>query len=451
MQTNDIVKVAGKEYRIEGSLGAGGQGAIYLVTCLQDNAKYALKKLQDKDAKRLKNKVENIKDHVNKTLDGYFSRISAPFGINHVIPNSFQVDMKNSDTCYIMERVGGKSLSDMLADGTIRAMSMEAKLKLAYRIAKAIDILHSDGYCYTDISWSNFMWDEQNDVLNVIDCENMTSSAGIREGKCFLVGTGFFIAPEVAFGQATVGYATDRYALAVLIFRLLLDNVLQSPYHGEVMCAASPACMNMVDVAEWENEGFLERGWRYYVFDPDHRENGIDNLCKNSKNQANREFRQELDRITKTWESVDPRLKALFLQCFADPFATQKRPTVSVWVKVLKDVLENPQGHAGVPVPSLPALRKKATLTSSNGDHICFGEDEHVLLASELGMAGNKIGVLRKTEGGYTFESAMLCVVDILGADNKKRTSLGKGKTAVLSSGDKICPGNCRIMITLTY
>ena len=187
MNTNDRINVRNITYEVLGEIGAGGQGAVWRVRNTADSKIYALKIINEKDPNRRANKVANIQRLVNEKVDKKLEEAvasGAVQGINHACPLGYYVDPVAHTTGYIMELAKGKTLNKMLIEGIIEKMTIKHKLHLLKRVAASIDVLHSIGYCYTDINWGNFMWDEQSDTLTVIDCENMACRADILSGKC---------------------------------------------------------------------------------------------------------------------------------------------------------------------------------------------------------------------------------------------------------------------------
>ena len=339
MNPGDKIIAANKQYTVKKKLGAGGQGSVYLVKD-GNGETFALKLIVDKDHRRRDNKINNISQLVNKKADKKFDDAvkNRKIGyIHHVCPMATYMDVK--DFGYLMECAKGETVNSMLIDHEIEKMSLQEKGEMLKAIAESIDILHSSGYCYTDINWGNFMWDKASKNVYVIDCENMASTYDINSGKCnFLKGTGFFIAPEVAFNNKNVSYYTDRYALATFIFRIFLNNYLSSAYDGIAMNSAPYACANMYDVAENENEGDLDKSWRKFVFDPKDHSNAVDDLCKNSKHPDNVARRKKIEAAIKIWKTLDDRLKNLFYKAFSDPFDEKSRPTASAWANTLGEI-----------------------------------------------------------------------------------------------------------------
>lgn len=190
-------------YEVISPIGAGGQGAVYKVKNLSDQKLYALKVLVDKNEAKKDMKRRNIITLISENFDQASAKAGEPDKINHTFP--IAACLYQGETLYIMELASGKTLDHMINEdnGIIQKMSMNDKLKLIRQIALSIRIINKSGGCYTDINWGNFIFDSVSGWLYVVDCENVASNADIQDGRfSFVLGTGFFMAPEVAFGLA---------------------------------------------------------------------------------------------------------------------------------------------------------------------------------------------------------------------------------------------------------
>lgn len=402
MQINETIKIGNNNYIVLEQCGEGGQGAVWKVKEAATGKIWALKILSEKNADRRRNKINNIHSIINEKLDERLRNADAQFGINHVFPIAKYNNSLTGDTGYLMEFVSGKQLGRMLADGTVSGMNLEGKLKLLVKVARAVDMLHAIGYCYTDISFGNFMYNEASDTLAVIDCENISSKANIQNGKCaFLKGTGFFVAPEVAFNDKKTSYATDRYALATLIFCFITENGIPSPYHGVAMYSAVPACADMLEVAEYEEEEEIDKNWRHFVFDKNNRSNGLDNLVKNSKNPENQKLRRKVERVMAIWKTLPAELKELFHKAFDDPFGESSRPIASLWVRVMEGVLNG--AHNAPAVAAQNANNCPAPAAANNGHNAPAVAANNVQPAVAVQHANNK-PVAAAYSGAYAAE-----------------------------------------------
>lgn len=371
MNMNEIIDIKKESYQIIDRVGSGGQGAVWKAKRLSDGKIFALKIIEENDSNRRREKIHNIQKLINEKLDEKTEAPGKRQQVNHVFPLCYFVDRNTNETGYIMDYVAGETLNKMLMTGKIKKLSIERKLELVKKIATSIRILHDFGYCYTDINWGNFMWNEKDQIMYVIDCENVASRTEINEGKCaFLKGTGFFMAPEVAFGMEKAADNADRYALATLVFRILTNNVLQSAYHGKAMYSAVPACLSMDQVKEYEDEDDIDKNWRIFIFDKTNKSNSIEDIFRNSTTPERKAFRKELDWVIETWKKIDERIKELFYKAFTDPFNYKNRPSASMWVSVIDEVLGNKKTRTMKNnSQSMPAKKSGATVAKpSNGN-----------------------------------------------------------------------------------
>lgn len=498
MNVNDKVNLNGEQFTVVALIGEGGQGSVWRVKSLKDGKEYALKLISESDNNRKIAKVNNIRKIVKERLEAKTAAPCLQRGLDLVFPIVYGT--VDGETVYLMQIASGKTLNKMLLNGEFDVMTLQKKLKIAKKIASAIDVLHTVGYCYTDINWGNFMYDENRDVMAVIDCENVACTADIESGRCaFLKGTGFFIAPEVAFNNAKAARNSDLYALPSIIFRIITNNTLSSAYHGAVMYSQRPMPLNMTEVADNVDEGDLDDGWKVFVFDENNKINGIETVAKNNKNPENIKFRKRLDEVEKVWKSLDGKIKDMFYRAFSDPFAINSRPSASLWVRAIDEVLnpsptKNNQGQAvrNAPVTSAPRSpqpvggekkkqpapffggsskpaqsvadkyppfvpigqneRVKTGKTLTEADKPCIvGADGNVygiagddvtLNGADVGMPNRKeIGFLKKVTLGYEFTSLLSANVQILGADGKTVVkTLSKGQKSVVESGFTIKP-----------
>jgi serine/threonine-protein kinase len=127
----------------------------------------------------------------------------------------------------VMEHLAGGTVADALRVG---AYDREIALRWVHEAAAALDYAHGRGVIHRDIKPPNLLLDG-NRVLHVADFgiarvgaeETITS-----HGQMF--GTAAYISPEQALGRPATE-ASDRYALAVVAFELLVGERLFSSGH----------------------------------------------------------------------------------------------------------------------------------------------------------------------------------------------------------------------------
>jgi len=99
--------------------------------------------------------------------------------------------------------------------------SLLTRLQIAVRLARAVRRLHMAGLAHADLSNKNVLIDPKGGDACIIDIDSLVVP-GIAPPA--VLGTPGYIAPEVMAGRAQPGIATDRHALAVLLYELLLQR-----------------------------------------------------------------------------------------------------------------------------------------------------------------------------------------------------------------------------------
>jgi len=147
---------------------------------------------------------------------------------------------------YLMPRVQGRTLvhwfNPRLRSQQLSKPLSPAEVKLySYRIARnlaaVVEALHDKGYVIGDLNESNVLVNEQA-LVSVIDTDSFQVSAIERSGDMILVfpcpvGKPEYTAPELQgrpFASQMRQADHDRFALAVLLFQILLDG--NHPYRG---------------------------------------------------------------------------------------------------------------------------------------------------------------------------------------------------------------------------
>ena len=497
MKVGDKFTIGHESFTVIKDFGGGGQGSVVCVKSDQSGLEYAAKMLNEQNQNVKSNKVTNIQRLIAEHMDEKLSRVSASYGINHALPLKMIPNL--GEPAYLMEVGLGKSISKMIKENQISSLSLNEKYTILAKIARSIDMLHNVGFVYTDINWGNFMWDSKTETLTVIDCENVTNTADINSGRClFLLGTDFFMAPEVGFKKEHVSYFSDRFAYAAFAFRIMTDVCFESPYHGKVMYEAESRPFNMEDLGYIEADGDIEPGWRHFIFDPDYKDNSTETVGLHSKNPATQELRRKLDRGEKVWKGLDPSLKEMFIKAFKDPFNMKDRPTLSMWAKAFENLqngknigilqgnqntqnpVNQPQNsqpiNSAKPVPPSPSNSNKQggkkpwekykSFVPAGGNNqestpkpstppvalppppyllcedkvVSILEGENLIMGDSLGLSAKALGSLMKDGEDYTFISSVIYNIYLYEneTDASPKAVLSSGSSTLLKDGNAL-------------
>ena len=99
--------------------------------------------------------------------------------------------------------------------------SLLTRLQIAVRLTRAVRRLHMAGLAHADLSNKNVLVDPKGGEACIIDIDSLVVP-GIAPPS--VLGTPGYIAPEVLANKAQPSIATDKHALAVLLYELLLQR-----------------------------------------------------------------------------------------------------------------------------------------------------------------------------------------------------------------------------------
>ena len=197
---------------IQGKLGEGGQGTVYLAEV--DGRDCALKwyhrkiKNGDKFYRNLANNIDTGSPCELFVWPKYLSRVD-----------------EDGEYGYVMDLVPPryKSFSDFLLTKE-KFASITVVVTAALNITHAFRELHRKGFSYQDLNDGNFFIDPKTGDVLICDTDNVApygDSLGIA-------GKARYMAPEVVRSIKAPDVMTDRFSLSVILFRLLfLDHPLE--------------------------------------------------------------------------------------------------------------------------------------------------------------------------------------------------------------------------------
>lgn len=146
---------------------------------------------------------------------------------------------------FLMPRVDGKvfrtALSYLSPDSRVKELGGAFNWKYLYtaaiNIASSVGALHERGYCIGDLNESNLLI-APSALITIIDCDSfqVPDPATGKVYRC-LVGKPEYTAPELQgrFGEIDRTLATDRFALGVLLFQLLMEGTHPYQSRGEAV------------------------------------------------------------------------------------------------------------------------------------------------------------------------------------------------------------------------
>ncbi len=300
----------GGKATVAGVIGSGGQGTVYLVD--YNGMKWALKWYdisKMKDPAAFKNNIKkNISDGApsNKFLWPRYLTKDMPDGtfgyLMELKPESFDsfVDILNTYRLRV-DPLTGRAVKE-----PVRFTDLKAMVTAVINIANAFRQLHRAGKSYQDLNDGGFFINVDTGAVLVCDCDNIAP-----DGANFGIGgKPGYMAPEIVRGLAKPDVQTDKYSLAVVLFKLLFRG---DPMEGEKVI--KDVCLT--EAAELKHYG----AEAVFVYDPD--------------NTTNRPVRGIHDNVIKFWRMYPDYIKDAFIQSFTagltDP---NKRIIENEWQKL---------------------------------------------------------------------------------------------------------------------
>ncbi len=285
----------GGEAEVTQLLGQGGQGAVYRAS--YRGRDYALKmyfpnKVKDPEAFR-----ENLRQLCEQgDASGAFLM---PQLLTEQTPDGFG---------YLMELIppGYVPFSDIL-NARAKFSGLYSVVNAAIRITAAFRELHNSGRSYQDLNDGGFFIRPTDGSVLICDCDNI-APYGEHLG---IAGKPGYMAPEIVRGERAPDKLTDRWSLAVVLFRLLLRG---DPLEGRRVL--NSVCLT--EEAERRHYGFEP----VFVYDPE--------------NDTNRPVRGVHNNIIRFWRIMPDYIREAFTQSFTTGlFQPEKRLIEKQWLDLL--------------------------------------------------------------------------------------------------------------------
>lgn len=294
LKTSETIPLlgSGQSVKILNYIAEGGQGEVYKVAF--NGSEYALKwysKIVPSDA-FYANLAHNIKIG---PPEEYFLW---PQAITEKVKGRFGYIMRLRPTGY-------KEYGEFLL-GNARFKSWDLLFKAALNIVESYFALHSMGYSYQDLNEGSFFINPDNGDVLICDNDNVApfgENLGVK-------GMPKYMAPEVVLNKSRPNTHTDRFSLAVILFRLFyIDHPLEGKYTIQFPLTDAIGA-----------QLFGERP--IFVYDPN--------------NEMNRPDPEAHTNVIERWPMFPPDLTAAFTKAFTKGLKdVNSRITEQQWLEVL--------------------------------------------------------------------------------------------------------------------
>lgn len=272
-------------------LGEGGQGAVYRASV--GGKEYALKWYHRKAISDPRRFYNNLANNIQK---------GAPTPA--FLWPRFLTGTRDGSFGYVMDLRPSnyRDFSDFLL-AKVHFASISAAINAALNITNGFRELHRAGFSYQDLNDGNFFIDPQDGSVLICDNDNVApygESLGIA-------GKARYMAPEVVRNIKRPDCMTDRFSLAVILFRLLF---LDHPLEG-----ARTLCPCLTEELELKFYGTDP----IFIFDP--------------RNDTNRPVRGVHSNVLRFWPLFPQALRDCFVEAFSSDciHGRSPRPSDSEW------------------------------------------------------------------------------------------------------------------------
>lgn len=300
----------GGSAKVLSAIGSGGQGIVYLVEF--NGQKWALKWY---DVDKIKNPQafrKNIQDNINDGAPSdkflwpkYLTKENSQGTFGYIMdlrPKGFDsfVDILNT---YKLEI---DPMSGTAVKKPIRFTNLYAMITAVINIVNAFRQLHRAGKSYQDLNDGGFFINVNTGDILVCDCDNIAP-----DGSNFGIGgKPGYMAPEIVRGVAKPNVQTDKYSLAVVLFKLLFRG---DPMEGEKVVR---------DICLTESSELRHYGQNaVFVYDPD--------------DNSNRPVKGIHDNVIKFWRIYPDYIKDAFIVSFTTGIKEpHKRMIENEWQKL---------------------------------------------------------------------------------------------------------------------
>ncbi|MDB4875276.1 MAG: protein kinase [Gemmatimonadetes bacterium] len=218
----DLSKAVADRYRVEREIGRGGMAAVFLAHDLRHDRDVAMKVLHPELAAALG--ADRFLAEIKTT-----ARLQHP----HILP---LLDSGEADGVlfYVMPFVAGETLRARLDREHL--LPIDDAMRIAREVADALEYAHRLGVIHRDIKPENILLQDGHALVADFGIALAVQQAGgARMTQTGLsLGTPQYMSPEQAMGERTIDARSDQYALAAVMYEMLVGD---PPFTGSTVQA----------------------------------------------------------------------------------------------------------------------------------------------------------------------------------------------------------------------
>lgn len=292
-KNEELFSGKGERIVIDGLLGEGGQGEVYLVT--YNGKKMAFKVYKKAMQSDFRYNLKNNIDKGSPSEDFLWPELLIDFdggSLGYLMP----LRPKNY-VSFVSYLTGKNTFKDKT---TLLTWCMQ--------LCIAFKKLHERGYSYQDLNDGSFFFDPDTGALLICDNDNVTAD----KKNLGILGKMRYMAPEIVRGETVPDVHSDRFSLAVILFLALC---LGNPYEGERL--------KDYDVIDEKAEYEMFGKKPMFVY--------------HKSDKSNRPIRGYHTSVIKHWGLLPTYIKEAFHRTFVDGLRDREneRTTELEWLKLL--------------------------------------------------------------------------------------------------------------------
>src|SRR5688572_7806157 len=218
MSLERITSALSERYRLEREVGQGGMATVYLAHDLRHDRRVALKVLRPELAAILGG-------------DRFLKEIKTTANLQHPhILSLFDSGEVDGVVYYVMPYIEGESLRARLVRD--KQLPVDEAIRIGREVADALSYAHRHGVIHRDVKPENILLHDGRALVADFGIALAVSSAGgstrMTETGMSL-GTPHYMSPEQAMGEREITARSDVYALACVVYEMLMG---EPPFTG---------------------------------------------------------------------------------------------------------------------------------------------------------------------------------------------------------------------------
>lgn len=215
----DVGSVIAETYTIEGLIGRGGMGAVFLASHVRlPGKKVAIKVLH-----------ADVADAESLARFRREAEIASRLGHPNIVEVHDWNQLPDGTPYLVLEFLAGESLAERLGRGPL---SLEEVVPIIRQVGSALAAAHRSGIVHRDLKPANIFLvpqDEGPPRAKVLDfgISKIHGSGTVKTQDTQMLGTPQYMAPEQATGKhAEVDARTDVFALGAVVYELLTGTAV---------------------------------------------------------------------------------------------------------------------------------------------------------------------------------------------------------------------------------